>query len=289
MPPAPPAQRMGELHEKFLAELNGGRMTTSSGNQWDDQGDGLTHHDIPYAMAWDGKSTKGKQIAVTRAMVEKIVEEAQGQHPQIGLRWYGNDALTEILHDWVAVPAELWRELLADGREAETLRQRIRQLEAGSEEDSPVAELQAEEIRQLQRSVSSALDQLGAAQSQHEIDQGEIQALKEQRAQWQAKNLGGAGEGRGARPGRIPGYIPAGILPWTVVYQDGGQVTTERYSAIGERTQGTAGTVTVERSLGSSNRPRLVVDNLRIPNGSLYVNGHRVAQVCESRPDLEMG
>ena len=124
MPPKPPAQQMGELHEVYLADVNGGRKSRASGSQWDDQGDGRNGHDGPFAFCWDGKSTRGQQIAVTLAMIAKIREQAQGERPQIGLRWYGNDLLDKIAEDWVAVQAEDWRELLEAGRQwAELQRQ----------------------------------------------------------------------------------------------------------------------------------------------------------------------
>jgi hypothetical protein len=103
MPANPTTQRMGELHEIHLAEINHGTKTKSSGNQWHDQGDGRNTHDEPFAFCWDGKSTRGKQIAVTLDMIAKIREQAQGERPQIGLRWYGNDALDIVLEDWIAV------------------------------------------------------------------------------------------------------------------------------------------------------------------------------------------
>ena len=116
MPPKPPAQQMGELHEVYLADVNGGRKSRASGSQWDDQGDGRNGHDGPFAFCWDGKSTRGQQIAVTLAMIAKIREQAQGERPQIGLRWYADDALSKVLADWVAVQGADWEEVLDAAR-----------------------------------------------------------------------------------------------------------------------------------------------------------------------------
>lgn len=116
MPANPTTQRMGERHEEFLAEINGGTKTKSSGNQWHDQGDGRDAHDAPFAFCWDGKSTRGKQIAVTLDMIAKIREQAQGERPQIGLRWYGNDALDKVTEDWIAITAADFAEMKQDAR-----------------------------------------------------------------------------------------------------------------------------------------------------------------------------
>lgn len=98
-------KKMSDVHEKFLAKLFGGRMSRGSGNQWREPADGRHNHHDAYAFAWDGKSTQGTSISITRAMVDKIVEQAGGERPMIGLRWYDNHAL-DVAYDWVAVRAE---------------------------------------------------------------------------------------------------------------------------------------------------------------------------------------
>jgi hypothetical protein len=108
-------KKMGDAHEGFLAKLFGGRQSRGSGNQWREPADGRHNHHDDYAFAWDGKSTQGASIAITRAMVDKIIEQAGGERPMIGLRWYDNYAL-DVAYDWVAVRAvdlsEMREELL---------------------------------------------------------------------------------------------------------------------------------------------------------------------------------
>jgi len=111
-------KKMGDLHEFFLAKLFGGRQSRGSGNQWRDQGDGRNNHlTTEPAYCWDGKSTRGESITVTRAMIAKICGQSGAERPAIGLRWYGNDRLDLVDADWVALPAEDVREMLEMARE----------------------------------------------------------------------------------------------------------------------------------------------------------------------------
>ncbi len=127
---APDRARMGELHEEFLAVLNGGRKSKASGSTWKDQADGrgneLTEH---FAFAWDGKSTRGQSIAVSRDMITKIREQAASERPQLGLRFYGTDDLQQVDEDWIAIPAADYGELLAAARLSAGAEQAL--LEAG--------------------------------------------------------------------------------------------------------------------------------------------------------------
>jgi hypothetical protein len=116
---------MARLHEEFLAELFGGRKSAGSGSQWQDQADGRNNRlTAPeFAFAWDGKSTLGKGITVDRAMLAKIREQAGGERPAIGLRFYDTDDLQRVGEDWVAITAADFAELLAAGRLVATAEQ----------------------------------------------------------------------------------------------------------------------------------------------------------------------
>jgi hypothetical protein len=110
---------MARLHEEFLAELFGGRKSAGSGSQWQDQADGRNNRlTAPeFAFAWDGKSTLGKGITVDRAMLAKIREQAGGERPTIGLRFYGTEDLRRVDEDWILSTAEDYGELLAAARQ----------------------------------------------------------------------------------------------------------------------------------------------------------------------------
>ena len=105
--------QMAELHEAFLAELFGGRQSKASGATWPNQGDGENNRmTTEFAFTWDGKSTRGKGITVDRATLEKIREQAGGNRPALGLRFYDTDDLQRIGEDWILVPAADFGELL---------------------------------------------------------------------------------------------------------------------------------------------------------------------------------
>lgn len=104
--------KMGKAHEEFLADLFGGRRTRASGAVWKDQMDGrASRFNVPFAFAWDGKSTRGKSIGVTREMWAKAVEQASGERPMLALRWYTTDRL-DVGEDLVVVSAHDFAEML---------------------------------------------------------------------------------------------------------------------------------------------------------------------------------
>jgi hypothetical protein len=87
-------KRMGDKHEAFLTDILGGRQSRGSGNQWHNPMDGRTSRmTTRYAFAWDGKSTLSKSVSVTREMWKKAVEQAGGERPMIGIRFYDTEAL----------------------------------------------------------------------------------------------------------------------------------------------------------------------------------------------------
>ncbi|MFJ4902817.1 hypothetical protein [Streptomyces sp. NPDC088727] len=105
-------QGMGDHHENHLAETLGMRQTRGSGNQWRDQMD--AKHDrtsTQYAFAVDGKSTLAKSISISRDMWAKAVEQAGGERPMLGLRFYDTAAL-KVHADLVACDLLDFAELL---------------------------------------------------------------------------------------------------------------------------------------------------------------------------------
>lgn len=107
-------KKMGDRHEEFLVELFGGSVSRGSGNQWTNPMDGRRNRmTVPYAFAWDGKSTLGKSIGVTGAMWDKAVDQAGGERPMLGLRWYANERL-DVVRDLVVVSAFDMSEILAE-------------------------------------------------------------------------------------------------------------------------------------------------------------------------------
>jgi hypothetical protein len=103
--------KMAEAHETWLAKVLHGRKSRGSGSQWRDQMDGRrSRYHWQFAWAWDGKSTLGKSISVTRKMLSKAREQAGGERPMIPLRFYSDERL-RTYDDWFLVRAEDFLEM----------------------------------------------------------------------------------------------------------------------------------------------------------------------------------
>lgn len=95
--------KMSQLHEEAVAEAIGGRRTRGSGSQWRDQTDAVgSTMDQEFAYASECKSTLGQSIAVSRAMLHKLREQAGGKRPALPLRFYANERL-DVAEDWIAI------------------------------------------------------------------------------------------------------------------------------------------------------------------------------------------
>jgi hypothetical protein len=109
-------KKMGDAHERRMAEALGGRQTRGSGNQAHDQMDGKhTRLGHRFAFAWDGKSTLGKSIGVSREMWRKAVEQSADRRPMLGLCFYDDERLRHHT-DLVVVTMEDFVELLEAAR-----------------------------------------------------------------------------------------------------------------------------------------------------------------------------
>ena len=114
---APDRNKMAQLHEQYLADLTGGRKSRASGATWQDPADGRDNRiTTEFAFAWDGKSTTTKSITIDLAMLAKLREQAGGERPMLGLRWYGTEDLARISEEWVVINAADFGELLTCAR-----------------------------------------------------------------------------------------------------------------------------------------------------------------------------
>jgi hypothetical protein len=103
---------MSVRHVEHLAALFEGRCNRGSGNQAKDQMDGKqVYRSGQYVFAWDGKSTLGLSIGITRAMWEKAKEQAHWAIPILPLRFYANARLTDVDADLVVVEASVLADL----------------------------------------------------------------------------------------------------------------------------------------------------------------------------------
>jgi hypothetical protein len=258
--------RMGELHEEHLAEINGGRKSRSSGNQWHDAADGRNSRDDAFNFAWDGKSTLGKGITITLDMIAKIREQAGGERPEIGLRWYGSGDLTQVAEDWIAVRDVDFEEMKIAATAYEAAKPKI---------DAALADLErlGAENERLAQGLQAALEKVGELR-----EATERIAADSERA--------------------VPGFVPR--LPWTVIHlliagpddPINGHVRKvvihgTRYEADGAQTPFEVREVRVERT--PADRPRLIVDNRVVRDGDLYENGLLKNRVWAGNPAGEVG
>jgi Holliday junction resolvase len=107
---------MSDSHEIHLAETYGLRRTKGSGNQWQNQTDARGHRmDEAVAFAVDGKSTLAKSISVTRADLDKLIEQSAGERPLLAVRFY-DDEMLRGAEDWALVREDDLVELLERSR-----------------------------------------------------------------------------------------------------------------------------------------------------------------------------
>lgn len=105
--------RMADKHEADLAELFGGRKSPGSGSQWHRQMDvRQSRFEVDIAFAFEGKSTLGKSLPISRDLWTKAVEQAGGERPALALRWYTDDRLSKVDIDLVAMRTDDLAELL---------------------------------------------------------------------------------------------------------------------------------------------------------------------------------
>lgn len=260
--------RMGELHEEHLAEINGGRKSRSSGNQWHDAADGRNSRDDAFNFAWDGKSTLGKGITVTLEMIAKIREQAGGERPQIGLRWYGSGDLTQVTEDWIAVRDVDFEEM----KIAATAYEAAKAAMAASAADIDEIVAETEKLRA----------ENGDVQRRLEMAQATLDALRAEIA-----------ESRKDGQRAVPGFVPS--LPWVTVHMmvhpdDPTRKATlagVRYEENGAQFPFDVATVRIERTAG--NRPRLIVNETLVRNGDLYRQGILEVRSWADKPGKEKG
>jgi hypothetical protein len=137
---------MSDRHERRLADRLGGRMTKASGSQWNDQGDGRRTHGAPMAYCWDGKSTKGQSIMVTREMWRKITEQAHWGRPMLGLGFFTDERLSDFEASLIVVSDDDFAELLDEVDQASAVRARMLALAQLAETGHPVSGAMIREV-----------------------------------------------------------------------------------------------------------------------------------------------
>lgn len=282
MPSNPTTSDMGRLHEEHAAEIFGGARSRGSGSTWKDQTDGYNGPDDPFSFRWDCKSTKAASISVSLATVEKVTEQAQGHRWAIPLRLYGNDKLTVVSADLVALKDTDVAELLEAARSWAALTEDLmadERFAAGAAKYPDLvsvikgAVLMGLQAGSLRQSLADAHDELISAGQRIAAQELEIAARRE------AQDV----------PGAVAQWVPR--LPWTVIHmvreEGAARHAAVRYREDHMQELLDVGQVRVERSVG--NRPRLFMSDRIIRNGDLYLNGVLQVRACEDDPSIEVG
>lgn len=112
-------RKMSDKHEQFLVDLLGGVLVPGSGSSWARKMDVRQSRFAKFfAFAFDGKSTLGKSIGVTREMWRKAKEQAGGERPALALRFYDNERLTGVEMDLIVVDAQDFAEVVETTEQA---------------------------------------------------------------------------------------------------------------------------------------------------------------------------
>ena len=295
MPANPSTTEMGRRHIEHVAEVLGIEPSAASGSKWQNPADGRSAHDLPYAIAVEGKSTRGKSLTITLEMIAKLREQALGENPVLPLLWWGTDDLSVVTEDWAAVPLAFLGELLSSARK--WVEYEVSQPEPGAAVMPAPGTLdqlmrRAEEAQVLREALTEAHDSLLQAGTRMAEQATELELLR-------ARQQAGPG----------PAAHPLPKLPWTVacLFPDGPRKGTTEfrnaarqadprevigvaydYAADGSRTHWDIHTCRVERS--RDNRPKLFIDDLIAAGCDLYGrDGKLQARVCKDQPDIEVG
>lgn len=289
MPANPSTSEMGARHVEHAAGVLGAVPSAASGSKWQNPADGRSPHDGPYPIAIEGKSTRGKSLAITLDMIAKLREQSLGENPVLPLRWYGTDDLTEVTEDWAAVPLDFLGEVLASARAWVSL-----ETELGSVSRDDVAALILKTER-LGDSLAEAHDELKTA--------GEVIYAREREVQDLRSVVHGL---RAQAAGQFPPVPPEMFrppwVPWGVIRsfspqererrqaesQPGAAGIAAAYAADGTMRTYLVNTIRVERAM--SNRPKLFVDEVQVRDADLYgPDGVLQARVCRDDPSIEVG
>lgn len=103
---------LSDRHELFLADLFGGERMRGSGNQFNNPLDVRMDPTGPFALGFEGKSTRKGSLSISVATWQKLLEQAHGLRPALALRFYRDDNTLTPLHDLVVVKAHDLAELM---------------------------------------------------------------------------------------------------------------------------------------------------------------------------------
>jgi hypothetical protein len=117
-----------------------------------------------YGWATEGKATCGQSIGVTREIIAKLADEAEGERPLLGLLFYADETLERIDYELVAMNADDFAEIMGDNArlrsELADAQERLANLTAGTESiatGSPMSPGSAAELVRRAQEEAAAL------------------------------------------------------------------------------------------------------------------------------------
>lgn len=287
MPANPSTTEMGRRHIERVANALGITPSAASGSKWQNPADGRSAHDLPYPIAVEGKSTRGKSLTITLDMIAKLREQSLGETPVLPLLWYGTDDLTEVTEDWAAVPLDFLAELLASARSWVILEQEVAGADPdwaqlAAEEGTRVAvrdmARQARAAEALRRELSDAHKALLAAEEELDTLRGQAESQSQVIATQAVQ------------------HVP--MLPWALIRMlpkapgigsaGDDSATVTAYAADGTLSTYRAKEVRVEHS--ADGHPKIFVDNVQVRDADLHdAEGKHLVRACRSDPSIEVG
>lgn len=309
--------KMGSEHVEGLAAVIGGRVTRGSGNQWDDPIDARQdRHNEEFAFAAEGKSTLGQSISFSRDLIAKAREQAGGERPLIGLRFYRTEDLREVDEDWAAILLADLAELLDAARERDSLRVQLEAAEERARElgdqETPDGAGPSAEVMQLRAELAELTTRYAQAEAGHRTAQeslsqvsqalaavgmsdpaavmAELQRLRAD-SEFKSRIIAAQRDQlQGGQRSTLQAAMasPPPVLPWLAVFQvPDPQPGQQRHVGIwygpdGQLTEVSVSSVRIENS--AQNQPRLIVNEQRVPAGELYIGGQLHTRILPEQP-----
>jgi hypothetical protein len=97
-------KKMGDAHERYIADLFGVTTHRGSGNQAHNPLDGKQRGYGNDAWEWDCKSTQADSMSIGLKTWWKLIEQGNGGRPMIPIRFYRTERL-DVEEDLVVIRA----------------------------------------------------------------------------------------------------------------------------------------------------------------------------------------
>lgn len=115
----PSTRDLSDKHADYIEAMFEARTMRGSGNQSNRPTDNRMDGNLPYAFAFEGKSTRQASLSIKITDWHKLLDQSHALRPALAYRFYRNDNLLVPDLDLVAVRADDFAEILAVANGAE--------------------------------------------------------------------------------------------------------------------------------------------------------------------------